>query len=165
MSRVRYVTAAIAAATLAATAGWFNWHHSSAPASTFVLLDGTSASTADLQGKVTLVNFWTTGCTACVTEMDRLVATYDRYHAKGYDTLAIAMGSDSPMNVALYSETRRLPFKVAIDNSGSLAKAWGDVAATPTTFLLDRHGTIVKRYVGEPDFAELQRLIEKLLAA
>jgi peroxiredoxin len=153
------------AAALAATAAvWFASHAGTAPASTFVLLDGTRSTTADLRGKVTLVNFWTTSCNDCVSEIDRIVGTYDRYHAKGFDTLAIAMGSDSATNVALFSETRRLPFKVAIDASGSLAKAWGNVDATPTTFLLDRHGAIVKRFVGQPDFDELQRLIEKLLA-
>jgi glutathione peroxidase-family protein len=35
---------------------------------------------------------------------------------------------------------------------------------TPTTFLINKRGEIVKRYVGEPDFAALHGLIEKLLA-
>ena len=35
---------------------------------------------------------------------------------------------------------------------------------TPTTYLVNKRGEIVKRYVGEPDFAELHQLIEKLLA-
>jgi peroxiredoxin len=66
--------------------------------------------------------------------------------------------------VVNFAQTRQLPFKVAIDNTGAIAKAWGDVQLTPTTFLLDKKGDIVKRYVGEPDFAELHALIEKLLA-
>ena len=63
-----------------------------------------------------------------------------------------------------YTETRQLPFKVAIDNTGAVAKAWGDVALTPTTYLLNKRGEIVKQYVGEPDFSALHQLIEKLLA-
>lgn len=35
---------------------------------------------------------------------------------------------------------------------------------TPTTYLVNKRGEIVKRYVGQPDFAELHKLIEKLLA-
>ena len=50
------------------------------------------------------------------------------------------------------------------DNTGAVAKAWGDVQFTPTTFLVNKRGEIVKRYVGEPNFAELHQLIEKLLA-
>jgi peroxiredoxin len=153
------------AATLAiAAAAWFGWHAHSAPASQFVLLDGTTATTADLRGRVTLVNFWSTACTPCTSEMDQIVATYDRYHGRGFDTVAVAMGSDSLQDVALYAETRHLPFKLALDSGGGLAKAWGGVGAAPTAFLLDRHGAIVKRFVGQLDFDELQRLIEQLLA-
>ena len=53
-----------------------------APASTFVLLDGSSQTTADLKGKVTLVNFWATSCTTCVAEMPDIVATYDKFKAR-----------------------------------------------------------------------------------
>ncbi len=135
-----------------------------APESSFVLLDGSRISTAQLQGKVTLVNFWATSCTTCVAEMPELVATYDKYQGRGYETLAVAMSYDPPAYVVNFAETRKLPFKVAIDNTGANAKAWGDVKLTPTTYLLNKRGEIVKRYVGTPEFAELHRLIEKLLA-
>ena len=46
-----------------------------------------------------------------------------------------------------------------------MAKAWGDVKLTPTTYVVNKQGEIVKRYVGAPDFSELHQLIEKLLAA
>jgi hypothetical protein len=38
------------------------------------------------------------------------------------------------------------------------------VKLPPTTFLLNTRGEIVKRYVGTPNFVELNQLIEKLLA-
>ncbi|MEJ8826345.1 TlpA disulfide reductase family protein [Variovorax humicola] len=135
-----------------------------APQSKFVLLDGSQKTTTDLKGKVTLVNFWATSCVTCVGEMPKVIATYDKYKDKGYDTLAVAMSYDPPSYVVNFAETRKLPFKVAIDNTGAVAKAWGDVQLTPTTYLVNKRGEIVKRYVGEPDFAELHQLIEKLLA-
>ena len=135
-----------------------------APESSFVLLDGSQMRSTQLQGKVTLVNFWATSCTTCVAEMPEIVATYDKYRDKGFDTLAVAMSYDPPAYVVNFTESRKLPFKVAIDNTGANAKAWGDVKLTPTTYLVNKRGEIVKRYVGTPDFAELHRLIEKLLA-
>ncbi len=135
-----------------------------APLSTFVLLDGSSQTTQQLKGKVTLVNFWATSCTTCVGEMPQVIATYDKYKDKGYDTIAVAMQYDPPSYVVNFAQTRKLPFKVAIDNTGAVAKAWGDVQLTPTTYVVDKQGQIVKKYVGAPDFAELHKLIEKLLA-
>jgi peroxiredoxin len=136
----------------------------SAPQSTFVLLDGSKHNTADFMGKVTLVNFWATSCVTCVAEMPKIISTYNKYQAKGYDTVAVAMRYDPPSYVVNFAQTRDLPFKVAIDNTGAVAKAWGDVQLTPTTYLVDKRGQIIKQYVGEPDFDDLHKLIEKLLA-
>ena len=135
-----------------------------APISTFVLLDGSTHSSADFKGRVTLVNFWATSCTSCVAEMPRLVAAYDKFHAKGYDTVAVAMRYDPPSSVVNFTQTRQLPFQVAIDNTGLVAHQWGDVQLTPTSYLVNQQGKIVKRYVGPPDFAELHKLLETLLA-
>ena len=136
-----------------------------APESKFILLDGSSKTTAQMQGRVTLVNFWATSCVTCVAEMPKVVATYNKYHAKGFDTMAVAMRYDPPAYVVNYAQTRKLPFDVAIDNTGAIAQAWGEVLLTPTTYLVNKKGEIVKRFVGEPDFAELHKLIESLLAA
>ena len=157
----RLALAALAIATLALAA----CGKSEAPASTFVLLDGSSQTTADMKGKVTLVNFWATSCTTCVAEMPQIVATYDKYKDKGYDTIAVAMQYDPPSYVVNFAQRRKLPFKVAIDNTGKVAEAWGDVKLTPTTYIVDKQGQIVKKYVGAPNFDELHKLIEKLLAA
>jgi peroxiredoxin len=135
-----------------------------APESRFVLIDGATTTTADLKGKVTLVNFWATTCVSCVKEMPSLVSTYNKYKDQGFDTVAVAMSYDPPAWVLNFAQTRQLPFKVALDNTGEIAQSWGDVKLTPTTYLVDRQGRIVKRYVGEPDFAALHQLIEKLLA-
>jgi len=156
--------AAVAAVLAVGAAFYLSAGAAPAPESKFVLLDGSSKTTANLKGRVTLVNFWATSCVTCVGEMPKVIATYDKYHAKGFDTIAVAMSYDPPSYVVNYAETRKLPFNVAIDNTGAVAKAWGDVALTPTTFVVNKRGDIVKRYVGEPDFAELHKLIERLLA-
>lgn len=156
---------AAAALAVAATFGiYLSSAASAAPQSTFVMLDGTQKNTSQLKGKVTLVNFWATSCTTCVAEMPKVISTYEKYKSRGFDTIAVAMRYDPPSYVVNFAQTRKLPFNVAIDNTGEVAKAWGDVQLTPTTYLVNKRGEIVKRYVGEPDFAELHRLIEKLLA-
>jgi len=135
-----------------------------APAVDYVLLNGQKASSRQWAGKVMLVNFWATSCATCVKEMPQMVATHDKFKARGLDTLAVAMSYDPPAFVSKFAETRGLPFGVAIDNTGSVAQAFGQVQMTPTTFLINKRGEIVKRFVGEPDFAALHGLIEQLLA-
>lgn len=135
-----------------------------APNVSYTLLDGTKSSTEQLRGKVVLLNFWATSCTTCVHEMPQIVATHQKFKARGFDTLAVAMSYDPPAYVIRFAETRQLPFGVAIDNTGQIAKSFGDVKLTPTTMLINKRGEIVKRYVGEPDFAALHQLVEKLLA-
>ncbi|WPB56781.1 TlpA disulfide reductase family protein [Xylophilus sp. GOD-11R] len=164
MKKSIYAVAAAMLVALGATA-LLGSGATAAPASSFVLLDGSHRSTEDLKGKVTLVNFWATSCVTCVAEMPQVISTYDKYKGQGFDILAVAMSYDPPAYVVNYAETRKLPFSVAIDNTGAVAKAWGDVQLTPTTYVVDKSGRIVKRYVGEPDFKELHALIEKLLAA
>ena len=136
---------------------------SPAPASRFVVLDGSSKSTADFKGKVWLLNFWATSCTTCVAEMPDIISTYNKYKERGYDTVAVAMAYDPPSFVVNFAQQRSLPFWVALDNTGKIAQEWGDISATPTTFLIDRQGRIVKRIVGKPDFAQLHAEIESLL--
>lgn len=143
---------------------YLNAGATSAPQSSFVMLDGSKKDTSQLKGKVTLVNFWATSCTSCVAEMPKLISTHEKFKANGFDTIAVAMSYDPPSYVVNFAQTRKLPFSVAIDNTGEIARAWGDVKLTPTTYLVNKRGEIVKRYIGEPDFAELHRLIERLLA-
>jgi len=134
-----------------------------APNVSYTLLDGRGTTLKAQQGKVMLVNFWATSCTTCVHEMPQIVATHEKFKARGFDTLAVAMSYDPPAYVASFAETRKLPFGVAIDNTGAVAKAFGDVRLTPTTYLIDKRGGVVKKYVGEPDFTALHGLIEELL--
>jgi len=158
LARLSTAIAVAAALTLAGCA------RETAPDVRYTLLDGSSHQSAELRGRVVLVNFWATSCVTCVKEMPEIVATHQKFAARGYETLAVAMSYDPPAYVVNFAETRKLPFKVAIDNTGEIAKRFGDVQLTPTTFLLNKRGEIVKRYVGEPDFAELHAQVEKLLA-
>ena len=135
-----------------------------APDVTFIDLKGEKISTQSLRGKVVMVNFWATSCVTCVKEMPAMVDTYNKYKGKGLEFVAVAMQYDPPNYVINFTETRKLPFIVALDSGGDIAKSFGDVTLTPTTFVIDKDGKIIKRYVGEPKFSDLHALLEKELA-
>jgi peroxiredoxin len=163
--RRRLTLAALATATLGLGGLSGCSSRDPAPSSRFLLLDGSTLESSALAGKVTLVNFWATTCTSCVAEMPELIRTHQKYQARGFETVAVAMSYDPVEWVLNFTRSRQLPFKVALDRDGQLAKSWGEVKLTPTTFVVDRQGQIVKRYVGPPDFAALHQLIEQLLAS
>ncbi len=161
-SRNLILTAVVAA--VLAFAAFAIWNaRPVAPQVTFVSLQGEKITTADLRGKVVLVNFWATDCATCVKEMPDIVATYNKFRSQGFETIAVAMKHDPPNYVLNYTEKNKLPFKVALDPMGELAKAFGEVKLTPTTFIIDRQGGMVMRILGEPDFAKLHALLEEKL--
>jgi len=144
---------------------WWAWPASSVPAPqvNFVTIQGEKVELAAFRGKVVLINFWATDCTVCLKEMPAMVETYRKYQTRGLDAVFVAMPYDRPDHVLAYARRNALPFKVALDVQGEIVRAFGGVKFTPTTFLVDKRGTIVERILGEPDFPRLHALIERLL--
>ena len=167
MKNSRYLVAGASAIAIG-IGGFLAWQsfgvRDAAPAVAYTLLNGQKGHLDDLRGKVVLVNFWATSCTTCVQEMPEMVKTYEKFQSRGYEMIAVAMDYDTPAFVAKFAESRKLPFSVAFDSTGEVAKTFGDVRMTPTSFLINKRGEIVKRYVGEPDFEALHALVDKLLA-
>ncbi len=148
-----------------AAGGWFAFgQQKSAPNVSVTRLDGQTLTTSALRGKVVFVNFWATTCTTCVGEMPKVIATYNKFAARGFDTVAVAMDYDNPAWVRDYTQRKGLPFTVALDSKGEAARAFGNIRLTPTSFLIDKKGHIVQQYLGEPDWGALHARIEKLLA-
>ena len=156
--------AVVAAVAIAAGAAFGLLQRTSSPQADFVALSGGNFSTADLRGKVALVNFWATSCVSCVEEMPKMVEAWRKYAPRGYEMVAVAMSYDHPNAVAAFTNARALPFRVALDASGEVARNFGNVSVTPTTFLLDKRGRILTRYVGEPDWQDFHARVERALA-
>ena len=135
-----------------------------APEVTFSTLSGKQLKMSELRGKVVLVKFWATSCVTCVAQMPDNIENYNKYHAQGFEIVAVAMQYDPANYVINFVETRKLPFTVALDTVGQAARAFGDVKLTPTAFLIDKNGRILKRYLGEYNKAEFRDTLEKALA-
>ena len=156
--------ALVAVAAIAAGATFGILQRPEVPQAQFIALAGDSFTAADLRGRVVLVNFWATSCVTCVAEMPKMAETWRKYAPRGYDMVAVAMRYDHPNAVAAFVRQQALPFRVALDTDGAVARAFGNVSVTPTTYLLDRSGRIVAKYVGEPDWREFHARIERALA-
>lgn len=134
-----------------------------APDVTFTTIEGKTIQMAALKGKVVLVNFWATDCPGCIKEMPQLIDTYKKYHAKGFEVIAVAMFYDPPSHVLNYAQKNALPFPVMHDGFGEIANRFEDVRLTPTSFIMDKEGRVIQRVIGELDFTSLQHLLNKQL--
>ena len=154
----------LGALLLTAVAAWWSLRTTPAPVVEGTDLTGSAVATAGLKGKPYLINFWATSCVTCVKEMPDIVALHEEFSGQGFRTIAVAMSYDRTDYLQKFVEDRALPFTVVHDLTGAWAQAFGDVSVTPTTFVVDAKGQIVKRYVGEPDFGALRRWLKSELA-
>src|SRR5918996_2176512 len=127
------ITVGLVLAAIAVAAFLILFPRPTAPEVRFVALSGENFSTSELRGKVVLVNFWATYCASCLHEMPKLIETHEKFSPRGYETVAVAVRKDDPGRVAEFATKRSLPFKVALDSSGQVAKGFGNVRVTPTT--------------------------------
>jgi len=109
------------------------------------------------------VTFWATDCPGCIKEIPHLIELYEDYHARGLELIAVAMYYDPPSHVVAMSEARQLPYPVVLDLKASYARAFGQVALTPTTFLVAPDGRIALQYTGLADNPALKNAIETFL--
>ncbi|HZR02049.1 MAG TPA: TlpA disulfide reductase family protein [Burkholderiales bacterium] len=163
--RRRSVAWFVVGAVMALGAAAFAWRERPhpMPVVTFNTLSQGAFSAEALRGKVTLVTFWATSCTICLSEMPQLVELYQHYRERGFELIGVAMPYDAAWLVADYSVKKALPFPVALDPQGDAVAAFG-VAGTPTAFLIDKRGVVLQRIEGRPDFDRLSRKIERALA-
>jgi peroxiredoxin len=134
-----------------------------APDVKFTTLSGQEIRMQDLRGKIVLVNFWATTCPGCIQEMPELIETYNRYRDRGFEVVAVAMAYDPPSQVANYTRKNDLPFPVALDLQGEIAAAFNDVKLTPTAYVVDQQGRIVRNVVGVLDFKALHAMLDEQL--
>ena len=116
-----------------------------------------------LKGKVVFLNFWATWCGPCRAEMPSMESLYNRYKGSDFEILAVN-AMESEKEVLAFMKDNGLSFPAALDADGKVGSAYG-IQAIPTTFILDRDGKIVVRFVGSIDWdtEELHAALDALL--
>ncbi len=127
-------------------------------------LDGEKVTLSDLRGKVVLLNFWATWCPPCRKEMPSMESLHRKYGEKDLVILAVAIDRKGAKVAKPFVEENGLTFPVLIDRRGRVSDLYG-VYAVPTTFVIDRNGTIVDKVQGAADWfsEEAQNFFEELI--
>lgn len=121
----------------------------------------------DLRGRVVLIEFWTFGCINCRNTLPHVKDWDNRYRQQGLTVIGVHSPEfDEERNYdTLLRQVASLGIRypVVSDNDYQTWNAY-KVEAWPTVFLLDKQGQIRWRRVGEGEYDEAERLIQKLLA-
>ncbi len=118
----------------------------------FMLKDvnGANVSLSSLKGKVVLINFWATWCPPCLSEMPSLNKLYRDYRNKGL--IVVAISTDRSVTyVKDYLRNKSLDLPILMDSDGKVFRQF-KAFSLPTTFLLDKNGVIIQRYLGEEEW-------------
>ena len=133
-----------------------------APSIVFKTLAGDAIELGGVE-KPMLVNFWSTTCGICLSEMPELVGLYNEYNARGVEMVMVAGPHDLPNEVLEMAEANAWPFPVALDIDGRVDAAFGKIKGTPTRFLINREGQFVARMVGKADLPQIRKHLDQLI--
>ena len=134
-----------------------------APELRFTTLDGRDEALSDLRGKVVLVNFWATWCGPCLKELPALSDLSDRLGPLGL--VVVALSSEPPDTIRAF--LRQTPVRTLVGRTTPEALEGvfaGGLDNLPTTFVIDRDGTVVQREVGGRTREEFEAMVADLLA-
>ena len=111
-------------------------------------LRGRKISSADLRGKVVLIDFWATWCQPCKKEMPGYQKLLDRYGPRGFVVVGLKFNTMKDMEDPVMFAKRlgvRYPLAVATD---ALKQEFGGIEGLPTTMLYDRQGMLRNKIIG-----------------
>ena len=118
-----------------------------APAYTLVTLDGDTIRSADLSGKVVVVNFWATWCAPCRLEMPSLQALHERTDSSEVVVLGLSTDVGGGSSIRDFLTERDITYPVG-RATPEHRRAFGGIGGIPTTFVIDPEGVIRHKVVG-----------------
>jgi cytochrome c biogenesis protein CcmG/thiol:disulfide interchange protein DsbE len=137
-------------------------------ASTWTTLDGRRARGSDFQGKVLILDFWATYCPPCRDEVPHLIDLQRRYGAQGLHVVGLNVGGDEDRpKVPAFIEEFGIQYALGYPDPQMSELFFADNSAIPQTYVYDRQGRLLKKFVGfdrDTMPAELERLVQAALA-
>jgi thiol-disulfide isomerase/thioredoxin len=132
----------------------------------WTLVDGRRARLADYRGQVLVLDFYATWCAPCRKSIPHLVELQRRSGAHGLQVVGLNVGGpDDRVKVASFAGEFNIQYPLGFpDKVLSDLFLWDD-DSIPQTFVFDRSGQLVKRFIGYDDSmpTQLEQVIQSAL--
>jgi thiol-disulfide isomerase/thioredoxin len=125
-------------------------------------LDGSTMSSADLVGKVVVLDFWATWCPPCREEIPGYIEMQRELEASGLVIVGISLDQGGVGVVENFGQQFKINYPLVMGDQ-AIVEAFGGIEAIPTTFLVDRNGQIRHRKVGMMTRSDYEPLVRSLL--
>jgi len=132
-----------------------------APDFTLRDMDGKDVTLSDYNGKIVILNFWAVWCKYCIQEMPDLNELNKELEKENEAVILAVDVQESSNKVSKYLTSNNISLKVLMDEKGTVAQAYG-VSGFPTTFVLNKDGSIYTYVSGATDKETLLQLIDKI---
>jgi len=127
-----------------------------------VSLEGKPINSADLKGKVVILDFWATWCPPCRKEIPGFIELQEQYGPEGLVIIGVALDDDGPSVVNAFAEKIGINYTLAMGNQAVL-RAAGGVEALPTTLIINREGKVVDKHIGYAPKSIFEKTVKSLL--
>lgn len=121
-----------------------------APSFALKTLDGQPVDSANLRGKIVMINFWATWCGPCKEEMPALQRLQQSLKADRFELLAVTTDQQKEA-IDGFVKALGLAFPIILDETKDVSAAFG-VRGLPTTVLIGKNGQVLGRAVGPRDW-------------
>jgi thiol-disulfide isomerase/thioredoxin len=119
-----------------------------APEFDLAKVDGSgSVKSAELRGKVVVVDFWATWCVDCIKEIPALSKMYERFRDKGVEFLGVTVDSGTADEIKPKLAGLNMRY-TAVVGTDAAVESFGGLIGFPTTFVLSKRGEIHRKYLG-----------------
>ncbi|MFP5501938.1 MAG: TlpA disulfide reductase family protein [Candidatus Sericytochromatia bacterium] len=125
-------------------------------------IEGKKFSLADFKGKVVILDFWATWCPPCREEIPDFIALQKQYRSQGLEIVGVSVDREGPSVVKKFGEEYGINY-TSLMADDKVTAAYGGIRGLPTTFVIDRQGNIIKKYVGAQPKATFEKDVKALL--
>jgi len=125
-------------------------------------VNGTEKKLSDFRGSVVIIDFWATWCPPCREEIPHFVELYNQYKDQGLEIIGVSMDQSPERIIPGFIEKNNINYTILFGED-KVYDLYGGINAIPTTFIVDKEGNLVRKYVGYREKGVFEQDIKELL--